>query len=126
MWTGQFNNPLGVAVDKYNHIFVVDNSNSRIQKFDSNGHFLLGWGGYGAAPGQTIYPHSIVIQEDTVFVTEDINFRIQLFDLNGNYQGKLQTSAMFYTCKGMAIDVEGNLYVSSAQLGSVFKLRRKG
>jgi hypothetical protein len=42
---GQFNNPLGIAVDSAGNIYVVDFTNRRVQKFDSAGNFLLMFGG---------------------------------------------------------------------------------
>ena len=37
---GQFNWPHGIAIDSQDHVYVVDSSNHRIQKFDSDGNFL--------------------------------------------------------------------------------------
>ena len=44
---GQFSSPEGVAVDSVGDIYVLDRglpSNQRVQKFDSEGHFLRMWG----------------------------------------------------------------------------------
>ncbi|HEX2855736.1 MAG TPA: hypothetical protein VHO24_21045 [Opitutaceae bacterium] len=42
---GEFKMPSGVAVDKEGRIYVADKGNNRIQKFNSNGDFLLEFGG---------------------------------------------------------------------------------
>jgi NHL repeat len=42
---GQFNQPSSVAVDASGNVFVVDQSNQRIQKFAKTGKFSLQWGG---------------------------------------------------------------------------------
>jgi DNA-binding beta-propeller fold protein YncE len=34
----------GIAVDEQGNVYVADNGNQRIQKFDSSGNFLLKWG----------------------------------------------------------------------------------
>ena len=42
---GQFNRPGDIALDPLsNVVYVVDNLNGRIQKFDSNGKFITKWG----------------------------------------------------------------------------------
>lgn len=48
---GQFGEPISVAVDNdpaspsYRAVYVTDSANYRVQKFDSDGHFLLMFGG---------------------------------------------------------------------------------
>lgn len=39
--------PVSIAVDNSGFVFVVDAGNHRIQKFDSNGNFVLQWGTQG-------------------------------------------------------------------------------
>jgi DNA-binding beta-propeller fold protein YncE len=49
---GQFNAPFGIAIDASGNIWVADNNNNRVQKFDTNGNFLLAIGaGYKGVPG---------------------------------------------------------------------------
>lgn len=42
---GQLNAPNGVAVDSNGDVYVFEKENLRVQKFDSEGHFLLMFGG---------------------------------------------------------------------------------
>lgn len=42
--TGQFDHPFGVAVDGSGNIYVADTRNVRVQKFASNGSFILQFG----------------------------------------------------------------------------------
>ena len=44
---GQFSSPAGVAVDSSGNVYVADNGNYRIQKFNSNGTFITKWGSSG-------------------------------------------------------------------------------
>ena len=37
---GQFNTPLGIAVDNAGNVYVADALNSRVQKFSSSGTFI--------------------------------------------------------------------------------------
>ncbi|HXS47147.1 MAG TPA: hypothetical protein VN756_06760, partial [Solirubrobacterales bacterium] len=50
---GQVRGPEGVALNRASgDLYVADNSNHRIDKFDSDGNFLLAWG-FGVADGTT-------------------------------------------------------------------------
>jgi len=41
---GQFNRPIGIAIDSSNeNVYVLDSGNNRIQKFDSDGNSLTSW-----------------------------------------------------------------------------------
>jgi DNA-binding beta-propeller fold protein YncE len=48
-----FFKPTGIALDPHGNIYVVDFGNSRVQKYDSNGKFLLMWGSPGSAEGSS-------------------------------------------------------------------------
>ena len=48
---GQFKYPAMITVDNSGNIYVVDQHNHRIQKFNSQGEFILMWGKYGNEPG---------------------------------------------------------------------------
>ena len=56
-----FSNPSGVAVDSSGNVYVADNSNHRIQKFNSSGGFITKWGSYGSGDGQFNYPYGVAV-----------------------------------------------------------------
>ena len=57
---GQFDEAVAVAVDTSGNVYVAENGNNRVQKFDSSGKFLAKWGNYGwDAGGQFDYPYGI-------------------------------------------------------------------
>ena len=41
---GQLNQPKGLTIDEDNNVYVADEFNNRIQKFDSNGNFITEFG----------------------------------------------------------------------------------
>ena len=43
----QFNTPHSVAIDYEDIVYVAEDSNAHIQKFDSNGNFITKWGSKG-------------------------------------------------------------------------------
>lgn len=78
---GQFNFPVGIAVDSEKRIIVCDSNNHRVQVFDQHGAFLASFGSIGRGSGQFNFPHSISIDPASrVAICESHNQRIQLFD----------------------------------------------
>jgi len=82
---GQFNVPLQVAVDSAGDLYVVDQNNQRVQKFDSNGGFLTTFGVSGTGDGEFIQPYGIAVDSfDNVYVTDSIRNNVQKFDSLAN------------------------------------------
>jgi DNA-binding beta-propeller fold protein YncE len=133
---GQFNAPNGVTVDEAGNIYVVDTGNDRVQKFDSDGNFLLMWGWgvrtgestfqicpsscqagiLGSGDGQFNKPSGVAVDgSGYVYVTDTNNHRIEKFSSAGTYVGKWGTNGTgwtgFYFPSGVAVDVSGDVYV---------------
>jgi DNA-binding beta-propeller fold protein YncE len=108
------NLPLGgVAVDGEGNVYVADGGNVRIQKFDSEGRFLLQWGSSGADEGQFGRPEDVAVDGDgNVFVIDDRSsvFAIHKFDSSGQF---LQRWGTFGTDPGEFVD-PGYIAVDSA------------
>ncbi|MGH7163985.1 MAG: hypothetical protein ACREIS_00495 [Nitrospiraceae bacterium] len=116
---GEFMSPMyGLAVNQQGSLFVVDNGNNRVQKFDNNGNFIILWGNFGAANGNFHNPTGIACDaQGDVYMVDTNNHRVQKFDgkmghyimkfgSRGNGEGQL-TSPW-----GIAVDrVRGYLYV---------------
>ena len=82
-----FTLPTDVAVTKNGSCYVSDGyGNSRIVKFDKNGHYLFEWGKKGTGEGEFDVPHSIHLDNyGNVYVADRENNRIQKFDGNGKF-----------------------------------------
>jgi DNA-binding beta-propeller fold protein YncE len=81
---GKFDYPVDIAVDSEENIYVIDQGNGRIQKFDKDGDFILKWGKRGAKEGEFKKPASIYIDsDDMIYVVDSFNHRIQKFDTEG-------------------------------------------
>ena len=82
---GQFSYPRGVAFDSQNHLYVVDSGNDRVQKFDTNGNYLLQFGSEGASDGQLNNPYGVTVHNDKVYIADSNNKRISVFQTNGKF-----------------------------------------
>ncbi len=116
---GEFMSPLyGIAIDQQGSLFVVDNGNNRIQKFDNNGTFIILWGNFGSANANFHNPTGIACDaKGDVYVVDTNNHRIQKFDGKlGQYITKYGSrgngEGQFNAPWGIAIDrVRGYIYV---------------
>ena len=82
---GSFCCTRGVAFDSHNHLYVVDSCNNRVQKFDTNGNYLLQFGSCGASDGQLNKPHGVTVHNDKVYIAEFDNKRVSVFQTNGKF-----------------------------------------
>lgn len=68
---GELTDPSDVAVDAAGRVYVVDQSNRRLQVFTPEGQFLAKAGGFGAGPGFFNLPASVAIDEDGIVYVSD-------------------------------------------------------
>jgi len=113
---GLFDTPVTVAVDDQENMYVVDQGNFRIQKFDRFGVFQFAWGRQGMGDGEFITdaghelrmtgefefnkPLGILLDKDDasnltmIHVVDSLNNRIQRF-LLVEHQGELFPDSVF-------------------------------
>ncbi len=59
--SGQFSQPVGVAVEPGGDVYVTDRHNYRVEKFDSLGHYLSRFGTKGMGAGRFLAPAGVSV-----------------------------------------------------------------
>jgi hypothetical protein len=73
---GQFDKPLGIAVDGSGNVLVADSGNGRLEKFKPSGTFITSIGIKGSGYGQFGEPNGIAIDRDgNIYVADAANSR---------------------------------------------------
>jgi len=137
--TGQFNQPYGVAVDTNGNIYVADTYNNRIQTFTSSGVYIMLWGSSspnsGSGEGQFSQPYGVAVDANLyVYVADTGNNRIQKFTSSGVYSTQWgfyapsegNGNGEFYNPEGVAVDNNGNIYVSDTYNSRIQKFTSAG
>lgn len=135
---GQFNSPLGVALDMQGNLYVADFFNDRVQKFSPTGEVLTTWGSTGVGPGKFRGPLGVALDaQGNVYVTDAgsadgsfTDYRIQKFSPAGqeiSSWGSAGTGpGQFRNPNGIALDAQGNVYVTDSDNHRIQKLSPTG
>jgi DNA-binding beta-propeller fold protein YncE len=120
-----------IAFDGAGNVYVFDSLNGRIQKFSSDGTFLLEWGTDGQENGQFSLPVGTVdAQNGLVYVADYGNNRVQIFDLEGNFIDKWGSEGtkegQFNHPSAIAIGHDGSVYVGEDSGGRIQHFDRNG
>ncbi|MEW5802769.1 MAG: NHL repeat-containing protein [bacterium] len=138
MGGGLFNHPVAIAVDSDDNIYVVDQGNNLVQKFNENGIFIREWGRRGTTAGEFDSPSALAIdKKGFVYVVDTNNNRIQKIDPDkteknafmafgdgdrtlGSGEGKFQTPT------DITVDNEGYIYVVDSGNSRIQKFDSNG
>ncbi|SEL79515.1 S-layer homology domain-containing protein [Paenibacillus sp. OK003] len=131
----QLNSPNGVAVDSMGDLYIGDSGNHRIRKVDKSGNIstvagtgVSGYSGDGgsATSAKMSSPNGVAIDNSgNLYIGDSGNNRVRKVDTFGNIStvagtgeggyagdGGLATLAKLNNPAGIAVDSDGNLYIS--------------
>ena len=119
-----------IAVDKDDYVYITDHHN-RVQKFDSNGNFLMKFGRTGSPNGEfySLYGLAVDVQGN-IFTTDWTKYEIQKFDSQGQFLQKWEVPS----CKlggisspyNLVVDGQGQLYVTQQTGNCIQKFDLQG
>jgi sugar lactone lactonase YvrE len=134
--------PLGVALDRNCNLYLADSESHHIVKVSPGGDTLATWGSDGFGPGQFHRPGGVAVDADgNVYVADSGHDRIQKLSPTGQSVATWQNCmpginpctpqagrdpGQFDDPEGIAVDGQGNVYVSDTGNNRVQKLSRDG
>ena len=127
---GTFNNPTDVALDSKENLYVVDQNNKRIQKFNKQGQFITQFGQIGEEKLGT--PTNIAIdKQDFIYILDKDKSYFLRFDSKGAFINRIGDFSQIpaFQPAGLAIDSKNKLYVGEAADGEnqkIYMFENKG
>lgn len=111
--------PVGVAVDKYNNIWVTDNGIDKVLQFDSNRKWKFQFGTFGSGPGQLQGPVGIdIAPSGNLAVMERDTNRVEIFRPDGTFLRQFgsggSASSQFSEAGGLSFAPDNTLLVADA------------
>ena len=128
---GQFIQPVAMAFDSRERLYITDEHYNRVSVFTSDGKFLHKWGAPGSSPGQMNGPSGIAIDaDDNIYVADQHNQRVQRFSADGEYvdgwgEHGSQVGSLDMPW-GLAVDSRGDVFVADWRNDRVQKFSPEG
>ena len=108
----EFRRPYSIDFDESGNIYIVDKFNKRIQKLSIKGDFVIEFG-----VDHLHSPEGIAIGKEYVYVSDCRDHTIVEFSLDGKFmrkfggKGERYEKGLFSNPSGLAIDLDGYLYI---------------
>ncbi|CAF1470565.1 unnamed protein product, partial [Adineta steineri] len=114
--SNQLNYPSGIYIDDDDHnIYIADTWNHRIVRWEfggNNGEIVAGGNGQGSAIHQLNHPKDVILDKDkkNIVICDHGNFRVIQWSLQNSHDQQILIYPIL--CWGLAIDNNGDLYIS--------------
>ncbi len=112
-----------VAVDKSGYVYIIDNLNCRVQKFDSSGNLITKWGSEGGGEGEFTFDFSSICVDGDNNVYVANGSRVQKFSSYGNFMSTWNSydkDEKHISPSTMTLDLKGNFYVGNNKTILIF------
>ena len=127
---GEFNNPMGIAVDSNGKIFVCDSSNHRVQILDSNLDFISTFGEKGSGVMAIRNPWDVSFDsQGNIYIADYGNHCVKVFNPEMSHLrnvGKGEGIGGLRAPTSICIDSKDNLYVTDKHLRKVLIYNLEG
>jgi DNA-binding beta-propeller fold protein YncE len=123
-----FESPTGITIDTTTGlIYVCDTGRHMVIVMDNRGRVISKFGkrGGGDQPGEFRLPSQAVVGGGELFVLDAGNRRIQIFDTAGHFRRAINLAYADHRT-GLALDNQGNTYVSDPVLNWIQVFSRDG
>ena len=110
---GQFDGPMGIAVDAKGNVLVADTNNARIEKFSPTGGYVSSMGIKGIGYGQLGAPNGIAIDAvGNIYVADASKHVVEKLAPDGSVMSEWKGPAPgFYGPRRIAIGTDESVYV---------------
>ena len=125
---GEFDLPVGIAVDRNGNFLVADTNNGRIEKFSPTGTFLDVIGIKGSGQGQFGAPNGIAVDHSgNIYLADAGNHRVEKLSADGKLIAEWRgPGAGFYGPRRIAIGPDDSVYVVDQGRTRVVKFSPSG
>ncbi|MDZ7792474.1 MAG: NHL repeat-containing protein [Spirochaetia bacterium] len=111
---GQLLGPQFISDDKNGYLYVTDQGNRRVAKFDYEGNFILSFGRKTADFEGFQQPTGILAHEDFVYVADKNRSAVDVFDASGNFLVTL-TSSYLKSPEGLSLYSSQQLIIADEE-----------
>jgi len=125
---GEFDSPVGIAVDGNGNFLVADTNNGRLEKFSPTGTFLDVIGIKGSGQGQFGAPNGIAVDHSgNIYVADAGNHRVEKLSADGKLIAEWRGPDVgFYGPRRIAIGSDDSVYVVDQGRTRIVKFNPSG
>lgn len=113
-----FAQPVGVAHDEDDNIYVIDSHLHRLFIFNKNGEEIHSIWGRGSCDSCFNFPTYLDYRDGKIFVMDTLSYSVKIFAKNGEFLSKFgkagDGTGDFGKPKGIAVDKTGNIHVADS------------